>query len=121
MRLNSFALLTAVALFLLYSRQSQPDTQQTRDTLSAVGLFGFALVPITAGATTWWETTHPEVLVVESTETVGMSPDVRSFLLISFGLMCILFTGLLLLSNKRYRLAAKVSDRKNELDQEAIS
>ncbi len=50
-----------------------------------------------------------------------MSPDVRSFLLISFGLMCILFTGLLMLCNKRYRLAAEVSDRKNELDQEAIS
>ena len=121
MRLNSFALLTAVALFLLYSRQSQPDTQQNRDTLSAIGLFGFALVPITAGATTWWETTHPEVLVVESTESVGMSPEIRSFLLISFGIMCILFMGLLLLSNRRYRLAAEVSARKNELDQEAIS
>ena len=121
MRLNSFALLTAVALFLLYSRQSQPDTQQNRDTLSAIGLFGFALVPITAGATPWWETTHPEVLVVESTESVGMSPEIRSFLLISFGIMCILFMGLLLLSNKRYRLAAEVSARKTELDQESIS
>ena len=79
------------------------------------------MVPITAGATTWWETTHPEVLVIESTESVGMSPEIRSFLLISFGLMCILFMGLLLLSNKRYRLAAEVSARKNELDQEAIS
>ena len=121
MRLNSFGLLTAIAVFLVYSRQSQPDTQQNRDTLAAIGLFGFVLVPITAGATKWWQTTHPPHLVVESGDTVGMSPEIRTFLLISFGLMCILFTGLFLLSNKRYRLAAEVSSRKNEIDQEGIS
>ena len=47
LRLNTFALLTGVALFLVLSRRSQPDGQETRDTLMPVGLFGFALVPIT--------------------------------------------------------------------------
>ena len=119
-RLNSFGLLSAVALFLVYSRRSQPDTPATRDTLSAIGLFGFALVPITAGATHWWNTTHPPLLVIESGEKVGMDSEIRTLLLLNFAIMCVLFVGFLLLSNKRYRLAAEVSSRKAELDEEAM-
>ncbi|MEC8170896.1 MAG: cytochrome c biogenesis protein CcsA, partial [Candidatus Thermoplasmatota archaeon] len=51
-RLNSYALLTSVALFLVMSIRSQPDGEETRDTLAAIGLFGFVLVPVTAVATT---------------------------------------------------------------------
>ncbi|MDC0040704.1 cytochrome c biogenesis protein [Candidatus Poseidoniales archaeon] len=119
-RLNSFGLLSAIALFLVYSRRSQPDTPATRDTLSAIGLFGFALVPITAGATHWWNTTHPPLLVIESGEKVGMDSEIRTLLLLNFAIMCVLFVGFLLLSNKRYRLAAEVSSRKAELDEEAM-
>ncbi len=120
LRLNTFALLTAVAFFLVLSRRAQPDTAETRDTLSAVGLFGFALVPITALATTWYQDRHPGVLVVES-EGSGMDPEIRTLLLLSFAIMCVLFAGLLMLSNQRYRLAAAVAERKAELDEEAMS
>ena len=44
-RLNSYALLTSVALLLVMSIRSQPDGEETRDTLAAIGLFGFVLVP----------------------------------------------------------------------------
>ena len=60
LRLNTFALLTGIALFLVLSRRSQPDGQETRDTLAAIGLFGFALVPITAVATTLYQKRHRE-------------------------------------------------------------
>ncbi len=120
LRLNTFGLLTTVALFLVLSRRSQPDSSATRDTLASVGLFGFALVPITALATTWFQDRHPGVLVVES-EDSGLDPEIRMLLLVSFAIMCVLFAGLLLLSNMRYRLAAKVAERKAQLDQEAIA
>ena len=68
-RLNSYALLTSVALFLVMSIRSQPDGEETRDTLAAIGLFGFVLVPVTAVATTLWRNRHPGVILRESEET----------------------------------------------------
>jgi len=120
LRLNTFALLTLVAIFLVLSRRSQPDSAATRDTLSAIGLFGFALVPITALATTWYQERHPGVVVVDS-ESGGLDPQIRLLLLLSFAIMCVLLAGLMTLSNKRYRLAAEVAARKVALDEEAIS
>ena len=81
LRLNSFALLTAVALFLVLSRKSQPDTNQTRDTLSIIGLFGFFLVPITAVATTLYNRRHPPIIIIEGEDT-GL-PDEWKMVLIS--------------------------------------
>ena len=43
-RLNTFGLLTLLALFLVLGRQSQPDGVETRDTFSTFGLYGFVLV-----------------------------------------------------------------------------
>jgi heme exporter protein C len=119
LRLNTFGLLTAVAMFLVLSRRSQPDTPATRDTLSAIGLFGFALVPITALATTWYQERHPGVLVIES-EDSGLDPEIKTLLLISFFIFCIIFAGFVRLSNHRYRLAAQLNQLKSDLDEGAI-
>lgn len=65
-RLNSFLALTALAAFVVLGKRTQPDGEATRDTFSAVGLFGFLLVPLTAMATTLWQRTHPGVITVGS-------------------------------------------------------
>ena len=58
-RLNTFGLLTFLALFLVLGRQAQPDGVETRDTFSTFGLFGFVLVPVTYVATRLWQIRHP--------------------------------------------------------------
>jgi heme exporter protein C len=62
-RLNTFGLLTFLALFLVLGRQSQPDGVETRDTFSTFGLYGFVLVPITYVATRLWQIRHPGPVV----------------------------------------------------------
>ena len=103
LRLNTFALLTGVALFLVLSRRSQPDGQETRDTLASVGLFGFALVPITALATTWYQKRHPGIVLVSGEET-GLDPGIRTVLMMGFISFLILFVGLAMLSNEVMRM-----------------
>ena len=95
--MNTFALLTAVAFFLVLSKRSQPDGQDTRDTLAAIGLFGFALVPITAIATTWYQERHPGVVVVNSEES-GLDPQILSVLIFGFVSFLLLFIGLAILN-----------------------
>tara|TARA_Y100001970_G_scaffold292678_1_gene435142 strand:+ start:75340 stop:76053 length:714 start_codon:yes stop_codon:yes gene_type:complete len=121
LRLNTFGLLTAVAMFLVLSRRSQPDTSATRDTLSSVGLFGFALVPISALATTWYQKRHPEVLITGSEDgSAGMDDEIRIVLILSFLILNILFAGFVILSNHRYLLASKLEILKSELDEGLI-
>ena len=83
LRLNTFALLTAVALFIVMARRSQFDDDTTRDTIASVGLFGFMLVPITAVATTLYQKRHPGIVIVES-ENSGLDPVIRTILLSGF-------------------------------------
>tara|TARA_Y100000768_G_scaffold333758_1_gene274053 strand:+ start:115 stop:810 length:696 start_codon:yes stop_codon:yes gene_type:complete len=115
LRLNTFALLTGVALFLVLSRRSQPDGQETRDTLAAVGLFGFALVPITALATTWYQKRHPGIILVNGEET-GLDPAIRTVLMIGFLSFLILFIGLAMLSNEVIRMEDRLEQSKSDLD-----
>ena len=115
LRLNTFALLTGVALFLVLSRRSQPDGQETRDTLAAVGLFGFALVPITALATTWYQKRHPGIVLVNGEET-GLDPAIRTVLMMGFLSFLILFIGLAMLSNEVIRMEERLEQSKTELD-----
>ena len=98
LRLNTFALLTGVALFLVLSRRSQPDGQETRDTLAAIGLFGFALVPITAVATTLYQKRHPGIVVVDG-EGTGLDPVMRAVLMFGTLSFMVLFVGLSMLSD----------------------
>ena len=117
-RLNTYALLTAVALFLVMSIKSQPDGEGTRDSLSAVGLFGFILVPITAFATTLWQSSHPGVVVIESEET-GLDPEIKLLLFFGVASFFFLFVGLALLNEAIRGLSEEIDEVHNSIYEEA--
>ena len=118
-RLNTYALLTAVALFLVMSMRSQPDGEETRDTLAAIGLFGFTLVPITAMATTIWRNRHPGVIIIETEET-GMDPEIRLVLFLGAISLMVLFAGLVSMNYEIYSLRKKISEKESKIDEEAM-
>jgi hypothetical protein len=120
LRLNSFALLTAVAIFLVMSRKSQPDTSQTRDTLSIIGLFGFFLVPITAVATTLYNRRHPPIIIIEGEDT-GLPNEWLIVLMFSFFSFCILFIGISLLNDNINQLESKMEKYQRVIDIEGGS
>ena len=119
-RLNSYALLTSVALFLVMSIRSQPDGEETRDTLAVVGLFGFILVPVTAVATTLWRDRHPGVILRESEET-GVDLEIKQ--LMGFGAFSflVLFIGLVLLNYSIYSLRRELEEENRQIDKEVLS
>ena len=65
-RLNTFAMLTLLSLYLILGRKSQPDGVETRDTFAAFGMYGFTLVPLTYIATRLWQIRHPGPVVATS-------------------------------------------------------
>ena len=119
-RLNTYALLTAVALFLVMSIRSQPDGEETRDSLSTIGILGcVVLVPIPVFATTLWQNRHPGVVVLESEET-GLDPDIKLVLMLGTASFLVLFAGLVALND-----AIRSASKKNEelllsIDKEAL-
>ena len=115
LRLNTFALLTAVALFIVMARRSQFDDDTTRDTIASVGLFGFMLVPITAVATTLYQKRHPGIVIVES-ESTGLDPAIRIILLTGFISLTLLFIGFLLISKRLYSEEAGLEQQLRVLD-----
>ena len=119
-RLNSYALLTSVALFLVMSIRSQPDGEETRDTLAAIGLFGFVLVPVTAVATTLWWNRHPGVILRESEET-GVDLEIKQ--LMGFGAFSflVLFIGLVLLNYSIYTLRRELEEENRIIDKEVLT
>ena len=119
-RLNSYALLTSVALFLVMSIRSQPDGEETRDTLAAIGLFGFVLVPVTAVATTLWRNRHPGVILRESEET-GVDLEIKQ--LMGFGAFSflVLFIGLVLLNYSIYTLRRELEEENRIIDKEVLT
>ena len=119
-RLNSYALLTSVALFLVMSIRSQPDGEETRDTLAAIGLFGFVLVPVTADATTLWRNRHPGVILRESEET-GVDLEIKQ--LMGFGAFSflVLFIGLVLLNYSIYTLRRELEEQNRKIDKEVLT
>ena len=119
-RLNSYALLTSVALFLVMSIRSQPDGEETRDTLAAIGLFGFVLVPVTAVATTIWRNRHPGVILRESEET-GVDLEIKQ--LMGFGAFSflVLFIGLVLLNYSIYTLRRELEEENRIIDKEVLT
>ena len=119
-RLNSYALLTSVALFLVMSIRSQPDGEETRDTLAAVGLFGFVLVPVTAVATTLWRNRHPGVILRESEET-GVDLEIKQVM--GFGALSflLLFIGLVLLNYSIYTLRRELEEENRKIDKDVLS
>ena len=119
LRLNTYGLLTAVALFLVLARNSQPDGHDTRDTIASVGLFGFALVPITALATTWYEERHRGISIVETEET-GLAPEILMVLVLGFVSFFVLFAGFAILSDSLHQMESRLSGLQRRLDEEAI-
>ena len=119
LRLNTYGLLTAVALFLVLARNSQPDGHDTRDTIASVGLFGFALVPITALATTWYQERHPGIIIVE-TEEAGLAPEILTVLVLGFISFFVLFAGFAILSDALHQMESRLSGLQHRLDEEAI-
>tara|TARA_B100000945_G_scaffold64838_1_gene48465 strand:- start:7917 stop:8630 length:714 start_codon:yes stop_codon:yes gene_type:complete len=119
-RLNSYALLTSVALFLVMSMRSQPDGEETRDTLAAVGLFGFILVPITGAATTLWRNRHPGVILRDS-EGTGVELEMKQVM--GFGAISflILFIGLVLLNYSIYSLRRELEEMNRDIDKEVMA
>ena len=119
LRLNTYGLLTAVALFLVLARNSQPEGHDTRDTIASVGLFGFALVPITALATTWYQKRHPGIIIVETEET-GLAPEILTVLVLGFVSFFVLFAGFAILSDALHQMESRLSGLQRRLDEEAI-
>ena len=119
LRLNTYGLLTAVALFLVLARNSQPDGNDTRDTIASVGLFGFALVPITALATTWYQERHPGIIIVE-TEEAGLAPEILTVLILGFISFFVLFAGFAILSAALYQMESRLSGLPHRRDHEAL-
>jgi len=119
LRLNTYGLLTAVALFLVLARNSQPEGHDTRDTIASVGLFGFALVPITALATTWYQERHPGIVIVE-TEEAGLAPEILTVLVLGFVSFFVLFAGFAILSDALHQMESRLSGLQRRLDEEAI-
>ena len=91
-RLNSFAILGGISLFVALSEMNSEDTEQHRDTLSSVGIFGFGLVPLTYMATRWWQERHPGPLIGGG-EDSGVDPSILLIWMIGAVSLQILFVG----------------------------
>jgi hypothetical protein len=81
--LNTFALLTALALFLVQGHRTQAQGEDMRDTFATVGMFGFLLVPLTIVAIRIWQNRHPGPVIGGGSEA-GLAPEILAVLL--FGL-----------------------------------
>ena len=92
-RLNSFAILGGIALFVALGEMNSEDTEQQRDLLSSVGIFGFGLVPLTYMATRWWQERHPGPLIGGGGEDSGVDPSIFLIWMIGAASMQILFVG----------------------------
>tara|TARA_B100001996_G_scaffold45139_1_gene32582 strand:+ start:268 stop:996 length:729 start_codon:yes stop_codon:yes gene_type:complete len=101
-RLNTYAVLSGIALYLVMSRKSQPDTPEFRDVFSGIGLFGFLLVPLTYFATIAWQVRHPAPIVGPTAEPNSVDPIIYQVWLLSFAGFLLLMIGQAILSSKVY-------------------
>ena len=106
-RLNTFAVLAGVALFVALGERNSEDTAEIRDSLSAVGIFGFGLVPLTYMATRWWQERHPGP-VIGGGEDSGVDPFILQIWLIGAASMQILFIGQTLMTMRLLRMENEV-------------
>ena len=107
-RLNTFAILTLLSLYLVLGRKSQPDGIETRDTFSAFGMYGFVLVPVTYIATRLWQIRHPGPVVATSEGSLNSDMGTVLFIgAISFSIMVI---GHVIAGMNLTKLEMKVED-----------
>ena len=116
-RLNTFGLLTLLALFLVLGRQSQPDGVETRDTFSTFGLYGFILVPITYIATRIWVIRHPGP-VIAGEEGSSISGDMATVLMIGALSFTLLIAGHIITSMNVTKLEQRIDRLQTMLDGE---
>jgi heme exporter protein C len=114
-RLNTFGLLTFLAIYLVLGRQSQPDSVETRDTFSTFGLYGFVLVPVTYVATRLWTIRHPGP-VVATGEGSSLDSDMGTVLLIGAISFSVAIVGQVLLSLQTSRLEQQLALMQIQLD-----
>ena len=116
-RLNTFGLLTLLALFLVLGRQSQPDGVESRDTFSTFGLYGFVLVPITYIATRIWIIRHPGP-VIAGDENSSISGDMTLVLMIGALSFTVLIIGHIMTSIEITKFEQRIDRLQKELDGE---
>ena len=114
-RLNTFGLLTFLALFLVLGRQSQPDGVETRDTFSTFGLFGFVLVPITYVATRLWQIRHPGP-VIGGGESGSLNSEMALILLLGAISFTIFIIGHVLMSMRITSLEQRLESIQEAMD-----
>ena len=113
-RLNTYAVLSSLALFLVLARRSQPDTPEFRDVYCGIGLFGFLLVPLTYMATRWWQERHPGPIVGGSGGSVDST--ILSIWLFSFVGMVILMAGQAMVSAEVQKCERRLAELQRRLD-----
>jgi len=107
-RLNTFALLTLLSLYLVLGRRSQPDGIETRDTFSAFGMYGFVLVPVTYVATRLWQIRHPGPVV--GTSEGSLNSDMSFVLFFGAISFTILTVGYILAGMRLTKLEMRLEE-----------
>jgi heme exporter protein C len=115
-RLNSFAVLAGIALFVALGEMNSEDTEQKRDTLSSVGIFGFGLVPLTYMATRWWQERHPGPLIGGGSEDSGVDPSILLIWMIGAASMQVLFVGQALMTNRLLKTEQQLENLLSKLE-----
>jgi heme exporter protein C len=115
-RLNTFGLLTLLALFLVLGRQSQPDGIETRDTFSTFGLYGFVLVPLTYIATRIWEIRHPGPVIGSGDGSGSLSGDMALVLLLGAISFTVFISGHILMSMRITGLEQRLEQVQHQID-----
>ncbi len=98
-RLNSYAVLTALAASLVLLYTNQPDDgSEARDVAAAIGIFGFLLVPLTYIATKLWEVRHPGHLIGPASDGAesGLPNEMLMVWMFGFVAFSVFFAGQLL-------------------------
>ena len=116
-RLNTFGLLTLLALFLVLGRQSQPDGVESRAPFSTFCLYGFVLVPITYIANRIWIIRHPGP-VIAGDENSSISGDMALVLMIGALSFTVLIIGHIMTSIEITKFEQRIDRLQKELDGE---
>lgn len=120
-RLNTFGLLTLLALLLVLGRRAQPDGVETRDTFSTVGLFGFVLVPLTYMATRIWQIRHPGPVIAAGDDGGSLAPSMTVVLLLGVAAFTVLIAGHVLESMRLTSLEQRLDRLQRALDPEEVA
>jgi heme exporter protein C len=115
-RLNTFGLLTLLALYLVLGRQSQPDGIETRDTFSTFGMYGFVLVPLTYIATRVWQIRHPGPVIGAGDGGGSLESSMALVLMIGAISFTIFIVGHMLISMRITHLEQRLEQAQKSLD-----